>query len=80
MTPEQMAKDAAEAIKAGTHMTLVFQQGAKRPPKFPRGELLCENTGGRNVYSFDPLRVLAWLAANKLITVVASSATRENSA
>ena len=80
MTPEQMAKDAVEALKAGTRMTLVFQRGAKRPPKFPRGELLCESIDGRNVYRFDPLRVLAWLTANKLITIVASSAVQENSA
>jgi hypothetical protein len=67
MTPEQMAKDAAEAISAGTRMTLVLPKCFKPPPKFPRGELLCENHDGRNVYSFDPLRVMAWLVANRLV-------------
>lgn len=66
MTPEQMARDAAEAIQAGSRMTMVLHRHWKRPPKFPRGELLCENFDGRNVYSFDPLKILAWLAANGL--------------
>lgn len=69
MTPEQMAKYAAEAIEAGTNMTMVLPRPWKRPPKFPRGELLCENSDGRNVYSFDPLKILAWLAANGLVKV-----------
>lgn len=64
-----MAKDAAEAIQAGTNMTIVLPRPWKRPPKFPRGELLCENSDGRNVYSFDPLKILAWLAANGLVKV-----------
>jgi hypothetical protein len=70
MTPEQMAKDAALAIQGGTRMTLVLPRPWRnRPLKFPRGELLCENSNGCNVYSFDPLRVLAWLAANGLVKV-----------
>lgn len=64
-----MAKEAAEAVNAGTRMTMVMPKCFKRPPKFPRGELLCENADGRNVYSFDPLRVLAWLAANGIVKV-----------
>lgn len=67
MSPAEMAKQAAEAMNAGTRMTMVFQKGGKRPPKFPRGELLCENSDGRNVYSFDPSRVLAWLITSGLI-------------
>jgi hypothetical protein len=70
MTPEQMAKDAAAAIQAGTNMTLVLPRPWKnRPPKFPRGELLCENSNGQNVYSYDPIKVLAWLAAMGLVKV-----------
>lgn len=72
MTPEQMAVDAAEALSAGTRMSLVFRKGQKRPSGFPRGELLCENHDGRHVYSFDPARVLAWLAANGFVTVNAT--------
>ena len=76
MRPIEMAKDAAEAVNAGTRMSMVFRKGQKRPPGFPRGELLCENYDGRHVYSFDPLRVLAWLAANGLVkTTVAATST-----
>jgi len=71
MTPEQMAADAMAALQAGTGMTLVLRRGFKRPPKFPRGVLLCENHDGSRVYRFDPVRVLAWLAANGLVKVVA---------
>ena len=60
---------AAIAMQAGTGMTMVLPRGWKLPPKFPRGELLCENSDGHKVYSFDPIKVLAWLAANKLVTV-----------
>ena len=69
MSPEQMAKDAAVAIAAGTPMTLVLPSCFKRPPKFPRGELLCVNAEREKVYSFDPIKVLAWLAANNLVKV-----------
>lgn len=72
MTPEQLAADAAMAINDKTNMTLVLPRPFKRPPKFPRGELLCQQEK-TNVYSFDPIKILAWLAANKLITVVASA-------
>ena len=64
-----MTKDALEALNAGTRMSLVFKKGHKRPPRFPRGELLCENHDGNRVYSFDPERILAWLAANGLVSV-----------
>lgn len=67
MSPNEMAALATQAISAGTRMTMVLPRRWKRPPKFPRGELLCENHDGQNVYSFDPLRVLAWLAANGLV-------------
>jgi hypothetical protein len=43
------------------------------PPKFPRGELLCENHDGTRCYSYDPMRVLAWLSANGLVKVTATS-------
>jgi hypothetical protein len=67
MTPEAMAKEAADAINAGQRMSLVRPKGAKMPPKFPRGELLCENHSGARVYSYDPMRVLAWLVASGLV-------------
>ena len=71
MTPETMATDAAEAMAAGTRMTLVLGRGANMPPKFPRGELLCENFDGTRCYSYDPLKVLAWLSATGLVKVEA---------
>ncbi len=74
MTPEQMAIDAAGAMQAGTNMTLVLPRGSKLPPKFPRGELLCVNSERDRVYSFDPVKVLAWLAANELVKVQTSIA------
>ena len=75
MTPEQLAKDAAAAIQGGTRMTLTRQRGIKMPPKFPRGDLLCENVDGRNAYSYDPVKVLAWLAAAGLVKMSASVAS-----
>ncbi len=68
MTPEQLHKDAIEAKAQGAHVgvSLVFGKGQKRPPGFPRGELLCETEQGR-VYSFEPDRIIAWLEKNNLI-------------
>ena len=74
MTPESMAADAAGALAAGTRMTLVRRQGVKMPPKFPRGELLCENYDGTRCYSYDPLKVLAWLSAMGLVKMTATKA------
>lgn len=72
MTPEQMASEAALALTAGQNMTLVRKRGMKMPPKFPRGTLLCENHDGTNCYSYDPLRILAWLSATGLVKIVAT--------
>lgn len=55
-------------------MTLVRRRGVKMPPKFPRGELLCENHDGTTCYSYDPLKVLAWLSAMGLVKVTATQA------
>jgi hypothetical protein len=73
MTPESLAKDATAALAAGTNITLVCERGVKMPPKFPRGELLCENADGARCYSHDPLKVLAWLRAMGLVKTVAES-------
>lgn len=69
MTPEQLAKAAAEALAAGSRMTLVHSKGARMPPGFPRGELLCEQHDGTRAYSYDPAGVLAWMVANGLAEV-----------
>jgi len=60
MTLESLVADATAAIAAGSRVTLVRQPGQKMPPKFPRGELLCENQSGELCYSYDPRKVLAW--------------------
>ena len=67
MTPEQMEADAREAESLGLRMTLARKRGIKMPPGFPRGELLCEGFDGRNSYSYDPSKVLAWLTRSGLI-------------
>ena len=70
MTPEKLASLAVAANNAGTELTLVLPRPWKdRPPKFPRGELLCINADKSAIYSFAPLRILAWMAANKMINV-----------
>lgn len=78
MTPEALAIDAAAAIQAGTRMTLLRGRGVKMPPKFPRGELLCENHDGTRAYSYDPMRVLAWLSAMGLVKVLATAKKAED--
>lgn len=42
-----------------------------------RGELLCDNAERGRVYSFDPVKLLAWLAANKLVKVETTVAKAE---
>lgn len=69
MSPQQMATEALASMQAGTRMTLVRIRGQKPPPKFPRGELMCENHDGRNVYSYDPAKVIAWLNEHRLIAI-----------
>ncbi|MDM7323222.1 MAG: hypothetical protein P3W87_008160 [Gammaproteobacteria bacterium] len=73
MTPEEMALDAVSALAAGTRMTLVRRKGQKLPPKFPRGEWLCDNFDGSRIYSYDPIKVLAWLSAMGLIEAEVTS-------
>lgn len=66
MKIEELEQQAVNAINGGTQMTLVLPKPWKgRPRKFPKGKLMCENNGS-NVYSFDPEKVLVFLAANGL--------------
>lgn len=67
MTPEQLAKDAEEAIADGTNVVLTRKRGAKLPHGFPRGTLLSEEHDGRLVYAYDPRRVIEWLRDNGLL-------------
>jgi hypothetical protein len=68
MTPEELYSDAINARAQGSviGMTLVFPRGFKRPPGFPRGELLCENSNGQNVYRFSPEKIIKWIEKNNL--------------
>lgn len=81
MTPESMAAACMEAINdrtgAITGVTFALPKGWKRPPGFPRGKLLSEveREGKMRVYSFDPLGVLAWLAATGMVKVTAKLKT-----
>lgn len=68
MTPEALASEAIAALQGGTRMTLVRRRGAaKLPPKFPRGELLCENALGDHCWSYDPAKILRWLKKSGLV-------------
>lgn len=62
------AREAKKGINTCTNtMTLVLPFNFKRPKGFPRGELLSETERGR-VYSFDPDKIIKWLAINNLIS------------
>ena len=41
-------------------MTLVMPKRGKRPPKFPRGELLCVHPDGTQLRRYSIKRILAW--------------------
>lgn len=77
MTPEQMAAEAMAAIANRSRMTLVRSKGQSLPHGLPRGELLCENNDGSRCYSYNPVRVLAWLRANGLISVEIKAKTEQ---
>lgn len=73
MNPQELAKMAAEAINEQSRMTLVLPRPWKgRPKGFPRG-LLLQERDSTNVYSFDPEKILLWMAKNNLISVKAKS-------
>ncbi len=62
MTFEELREAAEVGFKTETgRMILAFPRGFKRPQKFPRGELLCENSEAQCVWSFDAWRILKWL-------------------
>lgn len=64
MTVEEMLNSAENALKHQTRMTMAVPRPWKnRPPKFPRGELLCIHEKS-SIYSFPPKKVIAWLNAN----------------
>lgn len=67
MLPDHLEATAIAAIKEGARISLVVPRPWRnRPRGFPHGELLCENSSGQNVYSFDPVKILQWLHQNEL--------------
>lgn len=58
MKPQDIQQMALAAEANLVNVNLVMR--APRPASFPRGELLCVNSGGHKVYMFDPLKLLAW--------------------
>ncbi len=65
MNIEQLAREAALAIRAGLGCHLVLPKNWKAPRGFPRGELLCVNSREERVVSFNPKRLLKWIEANQ---------------
>ncbi len=55
------AKAEEAQAQSGGWFPLVLPKGMKMPPKFPRGEILCENSDGDTVKRFSAERVLKWL-------------------
>ena len=79
MTPQEMTLLCIAALNEtppATGIPIVLKKGCKRPPKFPRGELLCETERGR-VYSINPMRLLAWLAASGFVKVQAKQPSND---
>ena len=63
MTPNQLAKTAAEAIFEGgirARISLVKRPG--HISGFPRGDLLQEKPDGASVYSYPAAKIIAWCA------------------
>jgi hypothetical protein len=62
MTLGELYVRAMAAKNSGGYLTLILP--TKRPPGFPRGELMCDNGRGDKVYSVNAGKVLKWLKAN----------------
>ena len=76
MQPGDLAAQCAKAINWHTQngwpmehatITIVLPRRWKAPPKFPKRELLCENSKSESVYSLSAVDVLAWLVSNGLV-------------
>jgi hypothetical protein len=55
-----LVMQCAFAVLAG-QQTVTISATGKRPPGFPRGELLSVGTDGSHNYACHPVKVLAWL-------------------
>lgn len=63
MTPAELLKLARAALPVG-QMSLVLPVGFKRPPGFPRGELLNER-GDERTWAFSARKMVAWCEAHR---------------
>ena len=63
MNIDDLIQRAAEAAQASGYLTLIVPE--KRPPGFPRGELLCVNYIGEKVYSVSAFKILKWAKTNR---------------
>ncbi len=62
MGAETLRADAQRHIDQGfDYMPVVVPEGFQSPPKWPRGELLCVNSGGERVYRMNIQRLLKWI-------------------
>jgi hypothetical protein len=69
METKDLANLAWECKKRGINVSLEKIKGTKSPKGFPRGELLCENSSGGQVYSYDPIKILKWMAKMGIIVL-----------
>jgi hypothetical protein len=74
MKPLDLALSASKAMAEPGHLgvLLTIPKGSM-PRGFPKGELLNEMKREGQIqrtYRFDPVKVIAWLCANKLIEMV----------
>lgn len=74
MTPDSMAKQCIEAMKAGAKtVTFTHAKGQRMPHGFPRGEILSESRGAVNM-AYKPGHILSWLRTNALIPALEAGA------
>lgn len=62
MTVEELRAACLQSLSQGLNHTILAVSG-KYPKGFPRGELLCQNSGGGRVYCFKTWALLKWIAA-----------------
>lgn len=62
LTAGKLRKAAREvALAGGTHLSITVAKSWRRPPGFPRIELLSVNAAGERNYRVSVARLLAWI-------------------
>lgn len=78
MSPDELAIACARSVNFHTEagwdpaqatVMITTPAGWKAPPRFPRGTIVRVTDAGERVRYLPALRLLAWLAGNKLIQV-----------